>query len=80
MEVRALEQAMIDKYPRLIKVNINNDICIGRLKHYDSFGMVYQINVKGAHLLIPARDGEEYTSGKFKYAYQNGHNLIDRID
>lgn len=79
MKVSILEQATIDKYPRLIKVNINNDICIGRLKHYDSFGMTYQINVKGAHLLIPARDGEEYTNGKFKYAYQNGHNLIDRI-
>lgn len=68
------------EYPSLIKLKINKDTCFGKLRHFNTCGVVYQLDIKGSHILIPAKKAKKYEKGQFQYIYHNGHHSLDRVD
>lgn len=67
-------------YSDFVDFFINGDWHRGYLKHFDSNGYVYQINVDGSSLIIPARDAEEMKLHKWQFNTElNNHNLNQKL-
>lgn len=68
-----------EKYQTQIFININGKKRPGTLKHYESNGYVYQIQVDGSNLLLPARDVNELIRDKYRYIRKNGRYSLEVI-